>query len=243
MVVARKYVLALLCIFCVASAFIKISILLFYRRLSSRVVSTAFRWTTWLTIGFITTYTIALTLAPILGCDPISAFWDQTNINKILKGYKYRCFDEGADVFTASVISAFQDLITAIAYTFSTKGCALWNLCSWVWSGCARCPACLLQLAYLLRNIRCHLVHMGPIPCHHVRAARWMLLRKCTYTQSLFQSVLLREAHLESQEVEWITREKQWPVHWKHQGQVPQIFIKPGGEGCYHIHQEQKWLC
>jgi hypothetical protein len=120
---ARKYVLAILCIFCTASGLIKISILLFYRRLSSRVVSKRFRWATWITISFIAAYTIALTLAPIFGCDPISAFWDQANYNKLISGYKYRCFDEGADVFSASVISTVQDLITAILPTF-----LYWNL-------------------------------------------------------------------------------------------------------------------
>lgn len=115
--------MAILCIFCTASGLIKISILLFYRRLSSRVVSKRFRWATWITIGFIAAYTVALTLAPIFGCDPISAFWDQANYNKLIKGYKYRCFDEGADVFSASVISTVQDLITAILPTF-----LYWNL-------------------------------------------------------------------------------------------------------------------
>ncbi|KAF9697496.1 hypothetical protein EKO04_004194 [Ascochyta lentis] len=122
-VIARKYVLAILCIFCTASGLIKISILLFYRRLSDRVVSKRFRWATWLTIGFIAGSTIALTLAPIFGCDPISAFWDQANFSKLSKGYKYHCFDEGADVFAATVISTFQDLITAILPTF-----LYWNL-------------------------------------------------------------------------------------------------------------------
>lgn len=123
MVVARKYILAILCIFCAASGLIKISILLFYRRLSSRVVSNRFRWATWLTIGFIAMSTFGFTIAPIVGCNPISAFWDQVNAIKIVKGYKFRCFDEGADIFAASVISAFQDLITAMLPSF-----LYWNL-------------------------------------------------------------------------------------------------------------------
>lgn len=120
---SRKYILAIECIFCVASGLIKVSILLFYRRLSSRAVSNAFRWTTWFTIGFIVAYTIALTLAPILGCQPVSAFWDQVNINLRLQGYKFHCFDEGADLLAASIISAAQDLLTAILPTF-----LYWNL-------------------------------------------------------------------------------------------------------------------
>jgi hypothetical protein len=123
LVTSRKYILAVETIFCFASGLIKVSILLFYRRLSSRVVSKAFRWTTWISIGSIIAYTIALTLAPLLGCQPFSAFWDQVDIFKRLQGYKFHCFDEGADVFAASVISAFQDLITAILPTF-----LYWNL-------------------------------------------------------------------------------------------------------------------
>ncbi|CAA9962558.1 hypothetical protein PTMSG1_05932 [Pyrenophora teres f. maculata] len=122
-VTARKILLAIECLFCVASGLIKISILLFYRRLSSRAVSRAFVYTTWISIGFIVAYSIALTLAPILGCQPISAFWDQVNVLKVLGGYEYHCFDEGADVVAASVISAAQDFITAILPTF-----LYWNL-------------------------------------------------------------------------------------------------------------------
>jgi hypothetical protein len=122
-VTARKYVLAQLCIFCVASGLIKISILLFYRRISSRVVSRTFRLVTWIAIGFIAGYTIALTIAPIVGCQPISAFWDQVDVRKRLQGYKYHCFDEGADIFAASVLSAVQDLATAVLPTF-----LFWNL-------------------------------------------------------------------------------------------------------------------
>lgn len=120
---SRKYILAIECIFCVASGLIKVSILLFYRRLGARAISNAFRWTTWITIGFIVAYTIALTLAPILGCQPVSAFWDQVDLRLRIKGYEYHCFDEGADVLAASIISAAQDLLTAILPTF-----LYWNL-------------------------------------------------------------------------------------------------------------------
>ncbi|KAI4646261.1 uncharacterized protein J4E78_009182 [Alternaria triticimaculans] len=120
---ARKYVLATECVFCVATGLVKVSILLFYRRLSARAVSNTFVWVTWATIGFIIAYTIALTLAPILGCQPISAFWDQVNIIKKLQGYEFHCFDEGADVFAASIISCAQDALTAVLPTF-----LYWNL-------------------------------------------------------------------------------------------------------------------
>ncbi|KAL6705108.1 hypothetical protein ACN47E_007367 [Coniothyrium glycines] len=118
LVEARKYILAVECIFCVASGMIKVSILLFYRRLSARIVSKHFRWATLASIGFIVAYSIAFTLAPILGCQPISAFWDQVNAIKLLQGYKYHCFNEGADIFAASLISVIQDFMTALLPTF-----------------------------------------------------------------------------------------------------------------------------
>ena len=121
--IQRKYILVIETTFCFASGLIKISILLFYRRLSSRAVSSTFRWATWITIGFIVAYSVAFILVPIFGCNPISAFWDQINVVKIAQGYKYHCFNEGADVFAAGVISAAQDLITAMLPTL-----LYWNL-------------------------------------------------------------------------------------------------------------------
>ncbi|KAJ6285643.1 hypothetical protein J3E71DRAFT_189977 [Bipolaris maydis] len=122
-VIARKYVLAAETIFCGATGLVKVSILLFYRRLSSRVVSRGFFWTTWVTIAFIIAYSVALTIAPIVGCQPVEAFWEQFNPIKRLQGYEFHCFDEGADVLAASIISVTQDLLTAIMPTF-----LYWNL-------------------------------------------------------------------------------------------------------------------
>ncbi|KAJ4299154.1 hypothetical protein N0V90_004398 [Kalmusia sp. IMI 367209] len=104
--------------FCVASGLIKISILLFYKRLGARAVSKTFLWATRLTIIFIAGYSIAFTLVPVFGCNPISAFWDQVDFIKVSNGYTYKCFNEGADVFAAAVISSAQDLLTAILPTF-----------------------------------------------------------------------------------------------------------------------------
>jgi hypothetical protein len=122
-VVARKYILATEVIFCAVTGLVKVSILLFYRRLSARVVSKTFFWTTWISIGYIIAYTIALCIAPIVGCQPISAFWDQFDTIKIVQGYEFHCFDEGADVLVASIISVTQDLLTAVLPTF-----LYWNL-------------------------------------------------------------------------------------------------------------------
>jgi hypothetical protein len=116
-VVQRKFVLVIETVFCFSSALVKISILLFYRRLSSRVVSNNFRWVTRINIGSIAVCSIAFIFAPILGCNPISACWDQVDPVRILEGYDYKCFNEGADVIAAGMISALQDLATAVLPT------------------------------------------------------------------------------------------------------------------------------
>ncbi|KAF2008119.1 hypothetical protein P154DRAFT_419755, partial [Amniculicola lignicola CBS 123094] len=122
-IIQRKLVLTIETTFCLTSGLLKISILLFYRRLSARVVSPAFRWATWLSIGFIAAYSIAFIIVPIFGCNPISAFWNQVDLNLRIKGYKFKCFNEGADVFAAGIISTVQDLLTALLPTF-----LYWNL-------------------------------------------------------------------------------------------------------------------
>ncbi|KAJ4326239.1 hypothetical protein N0V94_000186 [Neodidymelliopsis sp. IMI 364377] len=45
------------------------------------------------------------------------------NYTKLAKGYEFHCFNEGADILSASIISTAQDLITAILPTF-----LYWNL-------------------------------------------------------------------------------------------------------------------
>jgi hypothetical protein len=53
----RHYVMAIYALFTLASGLIKMSVLLFYQRLSSRAVSKAFLWTLRLTITAIGIYT------------------------------------------------------------------------------------------------------------------------------------------------------------------------------------------
>jgi hypothetical protein len=69
--------MAIYILYSLTSGLIKLSILLFYRRLSSRAVSPAFRWTMRITIFVIGGYSIAFIIIPIFACRPLSAFWDE----------------------------------------------------------------------------------------------------------------------------------------------------------------------
>lgn len=113
-VTRRKYALVIMTLFSFASGTLRISVLLFYRRLSQRLISPIFKTSLWITLGLAGVIGIVYSLKPLFACRPISAFWDQVDVNKLRAGYTYKCFDEGIDILTASAISAVQDLITAL---------------------------------------------------------------------------------------------------------------------------------
>lgn len=115
--------MAIYSLFTLASGLIKMSVLLFYRRLSTRAVSPAFRWAlriTWVTVGI---YTTAFVIIPVVACRPISAFWDQVDFRKIATGYEYTCINEGADVVANGIVSTIQDFIVAFLPTL-----LFWNV-------------------------------------------------------------------------------------------------------------------
>jgi hypothetical protein len=123
-VTSRKYILAIQTLFGAISGLIKVSILLFYRRLGARVVSSTFRWVTWASICSIIAYTIVFLLMLCLGCRPFVAYWERDDITKLFSGdFKFHCIDEGALMVSASIISTVQDLITTTLPAF-----LYWNI-------------------------------------------------------------------------------------------------------------------
>ena len=116
--IQRKLILTIEILFVLATGIIKVSILLFFRRLGSRAVSKAFRITTWAAIAFTVASTIAFFISPLVGCRPISAYWEQSDIVNIVKGVEFNCNAEGAAITSAGIISTVQDVITALLPNF-----------------------------------------------------------------------------------------------------------------------------
>jgi hypothetical protein len=116
--IQRKLILTIEILFVLATGLIKISILLFFRRLGSRGVSKAFRVTTWIAIGFTVASTITFFISPLVGCRPLSAYWEQSDVVEIVKGTKFNCNNEGAAITAAGVVSTVQDVITALLPNF-----------------------------------------------------------------------------------------------------------------------------
>jgi hypothetical protein len=101
-------------VYLVQTCFTKVSILLFYRRMSGTAVSPVFRWLTRLSIAFVILGTVAFEIALFLSCRPLTSFWNQVNIYWVLahqEGVDYTCYNEGAENMAATVVSLLQDLI------------------------------------------------------------------------------------------------------------------------------------
>ncbi|KAH8714071.1 hypothetical protein GQ44DRAFT_829934, partial [Phaeosphaeriaceae sp. PMI808] len=121
----RHFVMSVYTLFPLASGLIKMSVLLFYRRLSSRAVSPTFRWILRITIASIGIYTIIFVFIPVFLCSPISAFWDQQDFKVRSRpgGYTYKCTNEGATIVANGVVSTAQDFVAA-----SLPAMLCWNL-------------------------------------------------------------------------------------------------------------------
>jgi hypothetical protein len=102
-------------LYIVSTGLTKISILLFYRRLSTGAVSATFHWAVRGCIAFVICYMVTFLCTLFLGCLPINAYWDQVSIAWIVaphvEGVDYRCFNEGANLLSASAISILQDFM------------------------------------------------------------------------------------------------------------------------------------
>ena len=120
----RKFAFATSIPWCLASGLIKISVVFFCRRISSRAAAPVFRRL--LRIFLVTTilYTIFYTFVPFFICTPMTAYWDQVDIQRIaLNRYKYKCLNEGALAVANCVLAAIQDFF---AILFPTILC--WSL-------------------------------------------------------------------------------------------------------------------
>ena len=82
-------------------AFAKISLCLFYRRLSD---ARWFQMANWTTLAVIVAYTVAIILVLVFACNPIDKSWDIT----IKSG---QCIDKGALYVATAAINAATDLM------------------------------------------------------------------------------------------------------------------------------------
>lgn len=110
----RKVSLAIEYLYVFSSVPIKLSILLFYRRLAKGTLTNTFTILIRASIIFVLAYLIVFTLTISLFCRPYSAYWNQFSLPWLAAGNTYTCYDEGANVLAASSISLCQDFVATL---------------------------------------------------------------------------------------------------------------------------------
>lgn len=101
-----------------SSTLIKISILLFFTRLSPATFTKTYIRILWACIAFVAAYGIAFTILQTFNCNPVNAFWDQLSLEWIANPRPYTCTNEGVGVFVTGIVSIIQDFIAALLPTW-----------------------------------------------------------------------------------------------------------------------------
>jgi len=123
--VQRKFVVAIYVLYSTATGLIKLSVILFYRRLAKGLVSPIYRWIMLTTFATVASSTIIFIFMSIFTCHPIAAFWQQVDFEKLLQpgGYNFTCINEGKTLFAAGIISTVTDAVVVVMPTL-----LCWNL-------------------------------------------------------------------------------------------------------------------
>ncbi|KAF2443184.1 hypothetical protein P171DRAFT_496523 [Karstenula rhodostoma CBS 690.94] len=100
----------------------KISILSFYKRITTGSISKAFIYWTWGSIAFVIAYFFAFSLAIIFSCSPIEGYWYYYDITWRVT-HELKCNDEGALTVSAVVIGTLLDF-----YLCALPVLLIWNV-------------------------------------------------------------------------------------------------------------------
>jgi hypothetical protein len=109
----------------VTIVFIKVSILLFYRRFSSDIVTPGLHLAIRSTIFFIILTHIAIQIALLTTCRPIYSFWMQVDPNWTathVEGVDFHCDSESTVILASIALVSIQDFLTiALPMTLLSK--------------------------------------------------------------------------------------------------------------------------
>jgi len=113
----RQITLAMEVIYLGSTTLTKLSILMFYRRITSSVISRPFLIAVWSSIVFVAAYGITFIIVLVFTCDPVEAYWYRFTASW-LKTHQYKCTDEVAALLVIITISTFQDFIATMLPMF-----------------------------------------------------------------------------------------------------------------------------
>jgi hypothetical protein len=96
-----------------SSSSIKITILLFYKRLSAPFTS-AFRIATGIGILFHVGYAVSQCMVMFLICRPYDSYWNQFSLVWLTQGHKWHCAREDISLPISGVLSVIGDLYSTV---------------------------------------------------------------------------------------------------------------------------------
>jgi hypothetical protein len=114
---SRKVILAVMPLHLAATMLIRVSILLFYRRLSNEAVSPRFARLIRVVISIVIIYTAVFMLLAFFICRPINAYWslvDPEWAKMHIRGVDYTCLDEPTYLIAVAICSIIMDFTTWI---------------------------------------------------------------------------------------------------------------------------------
>ncbi|KAK5117546.1 hypothetical protein LTR62_004968 [Meristemomyces frigidus] len=88
---------------------LKVSVLLFYRRLKAGTYNKKWSYAIWVAIGFTITYTVGMILALILNCNPTQAYWLAYDAEWEAE-HNYTCASTGSLNLVAGILSIVTDI-------------------------------------------------------------------------------------------------------------------------------------
>lgn len=96
----------------VSTSTTKVSILLFYRRLTDRV-STRFRYILYITIAICVGACVSGVFVHLTGCQPLKSYWLKSDADWVAKN-TFHCYNEPLYIVIMATISMITDFIVCI---------------------------------------------------------------------------------------------------------------------------------
>lgn len=116
-ITVRQITLAMEIIYLATTTLTKISILTFYRRITSSVLSRKLFVAVWASILFVAAYGISFIFVLLFTCWPVEAYWYRFTTSW-LRSHKYKCHDEVITLVIIISISTAQDFIACMLPMF-----------------------------------------------------------------------------------------------------------------------------
>lgn len=99
--------------FLITGCCVKVSVLLFYRRMVRHSCSRAWIWTVFAAIAFTVSYTLAFTLTLVFNCSPTKAYWKAFDLTWAVS-HAYHCADTSIINLLAGIMAAITDLFAVV---------------------------------------------------------------------------------------------------------------------------------